>query len=92
MNIIADSFYKCELVEKKKLYGFDAHKLYQFIKLTFTNTTVMNKVKKLWYDEIKDKQSRWGTRRILKDDGYRNTQIYETVDTPIVKIFSYPKF
>ena len=44
------SILNAELVEHCKLYGFSAGKQYKFVKLTFKNTTVMNKVKNLWYD------------------------------------------
>ena len=83
----AQTLYKSELVEKKTLYGFDADKSYQFVKLTFANTTVLNKVKRLWYDEIEDKQSLWGKSRILKEKGYLNTQIYETAIPPLLRYF-----
>ena len=83
----SQSLCKSELLEKKKLYGFDANKSYQFVKLTFANTAVFNKVKKLWYDEVEDKQSLWGKTRILKEKGYRNTQIYETAIPPLLRYF-----
>ena len=66
----------CELLERQKLYGFDAAKKYQFIKLNFANTTIMNRAKKLWYDYIDDETSRWGRTRILKAEGYqKNTHL-----------------
>ena len=40
---------ECELVNHNKLYGFDANKKFQFIKLSFKNYTTYNKVKNLWY-------------------------------------------
>ena len=44
-----DSICACDLVEQKKLYGFDGGKLHKFIKLDFINTQSLNKVKNLWY-------------------------------------------
>ena len=62
----SDSIIKCKIVRRKKLYGFDDHKNYQFIQLVFKNTTVFNKVKGLWY--TKDKDFR---KRKLKCGGWR---------------------
>lgn len=39
----------CKLVNHKKLYGFDAGKKYNFIKLVFGNQVTYNKVMKYWY-------------------------------------------
>ena len=86
-----DSITKCSLIKRKKLYGFDAGKEYQFIELKFTNTTVMNKVKNLWYDSIPDEKSRWGKRRVLKREGYRykglSLRIYEASIPPLLRYF-----
>jgi DNA polymerase elongation subunit (family B) len=38
----------CDLVEYNKLYGFSGGKKDKFVKLTFENIKVMNKVKNLW--------------------------------------------
>jgi len=46
-----DSIIKCELINKKKLYGFDAAKDHQFVQLTFNNMQCFNKAKNLWYDK-----------------------------------------
>ena len=35
----------CELVSKKKLYGFDAGKDHQFVQITFNNVQCFNKAK-----------------------------------------------
>ena len=40
-SILAD---KCEIVEKRKLYGFDGGKNHKLVLLVFKNTTVMNRV------------------------------------------------
>jgi len=86
-----DSITKCSLIKRKKLYGFDAGKEYQFIELKFTNTTVMNKVKNFWYDSIPDEKSRWGKRRVLKREGYRykglSLRIYEASIPPLLRYF-----
>ena len=41
----------CELVSKKKLYGFDAGKDHQFVQITFNNVQCFNKAKNLWYNK-----------------------------------------
>jgi len=46
-----DSIVKCQLINKKKLYGFDAGKDHQFVQLTFNNVQCFNKTKNLWYDK-----------------------------------------
>jgi DNA polymerase elongation subunit (family B) len=43
------SICSAELVEHHKLYGFSAGNTHSFVKLTFKNTSTMNKVKGLWY-------------------------------------------
>lgn len=76
-----------ELIDRQKLYGFDGGQKHQFIKLTFPNTTIMNRVKKLWYNMIDDEHSRWGKRRVLKPEGFRNTKIYESSIPPLLRYF-----
>jgi DNA polymerase elongation subunit (family B) len=41
---------RCKIVNQKKLYGFDAGKKYNFIKLVFGNQVTYNKVMKYWYN------------------------------------------
>ena len=49
-----DSILSVSLVEYQKLYGFSAGKLDKFIKIIFQNTIVMNRVKNLWFQYIKE--------------------------------------
>ena len=74
----------CKLLKKKKLYGFDAGKDFNFVKLTFTNTTVMNKVKNLWF------KGEWGKNRKLDKQkvfmGSR-TELYEAKLAPLLRLF-----
>ena len=46
----AKSITKFHVIKRHKLYGFDNNKLYNFVKITFRNTIVMNKVKRLFYN------------------------------------------
>jgi DNA polymerase elongation subunit (family B) len=84
---------KCEIVEKRKLYGFDGGKNHKFVLIMFKNTTVMNRVKNLWYYDIYT--ARDGKTRALKPDGYvfanTNTQIYEANIPPILRFFHIQK-
>ena len=50
-NYYAESILECKLIEKKKLYGFDAGKKHRFIELKFANINIYNKVKNLWYQD-----------------------------------------
>ena len=84
---------KCEIVEKRKLYGFDGGKNHKFVLLVFKNTTVMNRVKNLWYYDIYTPRD--GKTRALKPDGYSfastNTYIYEANIPPILRFFHIQK-
>ena len=44
-----NSLVECILIRRHKLYGFDNKKLYKFLRLKFTNSIAMNKVKNLFY-------------------------------------------
>jgi len=89
-SIIAE---KCEIVQKKKLYGFDGGKNHKFILLVFKNTTVMNRVKNLWFYDIYTALE--GKTRALKPDGYNfantNITIYEANIPPILRFFHIQK-
>jgi DNA polymerase elongation subunit (family B) len=79
-----NSITDCKIIERNKLYGFDAGKKHKFILLKFKNTSVMNKVKNLYY--INGKQG-----RRLNDNGYifqdTNTYIYEANIPPLLRYF-----
>ena len=82
-----DGIDSSELIDRKKLYGFDGGKQQQFVKLSFPNTTLMNRVKKMWYYWVEDTKSRWGKRKFLKKEGYRGTRIYESNIPPLLRYF-----
>lgn len=67
---------------KKKLYGFDNNKTYNFIKITFNNTSAYNKVKGLWY--TKDEDFR---KRSLIKNGFMKTVLYEAKLPPLLRFF-----
>jgi DNA polymerase elongation subunit (family B) len=59
-NYYSESITNFKLIQRKKLYGFDAGKEYRFIFAEFANMNAFNKIKKLWYrddmtsDDIED--------------------------------------
>jgi DNA polymerase elongation subunit (family B) len=88
-----DSIVDCKLIERKKLYGFDAGKKHRFIELKFANINIFNKVKNLWYqDSINEEGER--ERRLL-ENGYKfmnNNEItyielYEANIPPLLRFF-----
>jgi DNA polymerase elongation subunit (family B) len=90
---------KCEIVEKRKLYGFDGGKNHKFVLLVFKNTTVMNRVKNLWFHDIYTQCD--GKTRALNPNGYvfedpktktkTKTYIYEANIPPILRFFHIQK-
>ena len=78
-----------KLIERKKLYGFDAGKKHRFIEIKFANVNVYNKVKNLWYqDSINEDGER---ERKLLENGYQfeNTciELYEANIPPLLRFF-----
>ena len=90
-----DSIVTSSYVEKKKLYGFDAGKLHKFLKIEFSNTRCMNKVKNLWYEYRKNNHDDEKRKKLIKG-GYTYTtdeydvfklQIYEATIPPLLRYF-----
>jgi len=81
---------ECELVNKKKLYGFDAGKLNNFVKLVFTSIAAFNKAKNLWYLKYEE-----GKSRKLNPRGFQygscSTRLYESNIPPLLKLFHIKK-
>ena len=95
-NYYKNSIIECELVNRKKLYGFDAGKSYPFAKFVFENTNIFNKVKNLWYSFEEDengikKDDRGYTIQKLLPDGYIfqgiSTYLYESNIPPLLRYF-----
>ena len=55
--------FESKLIKRKKLYGFDAGKEHKFVLIKFKNIATMNKVKGMWFQMKKGKQT-------LRRDGY----------------------
>jgi DNA polymerase elongation subunit (family B) len=84
-----ESIVDCRLIERKKLYGFDAGKKHRFIEIKFANVNIYNKVKNLWYH---DTTSEDGEReRRLLENGYifqnTNIELYEANIPPLLRFF-----
>ena len=77
------------MVQRHQLYGFDNNKLYNFVCITFKNTTCFNKIKAFWQNKIKDGTSLFGFRNTLKNYVYHGfaTQLYEAALPPLLRFF-----
>ena len=76
----------CKLIKRKKLYGFDNFKDYNFLQLGFKNVTVLNKVKKFWYNDSKNFKKRRLKREGLEYDG-QYLKLYESSLPPLLRYF-----
>ena len=88
-----DSITECKLIERKKLYGFDAGKKHRFIEVKFANVNAYNKVKNMWYqDSVNDDGER--ERKLIKN-GYKFfhnnettfIELYEANIPPLLRFF-----
>ena len=83
-----NSILKCEIVKKRKLYGFDNFTKHKFIKIEFKNMTVFNKVKNLWYKDHKNFKKRRLQKKGLyfeQTDSY--LKLYEAKLPPLLRYF-----
>ena len=83
-----NSIVSSQLIKRKKLYGFDAGKLHNFIQIVFKNTMALNKARKLWYKETITKYT---YSKILRPEGYvfdgKSTLLYEGNIPPLLRLF-----
>jgi len=81
-------FISTKLMNKKKLYGFDAGKEYNFILLKFKSEITMKKVKNLWFTTTIKKDT---SIFHLKKEGYEccdySTKLYEANIPPLLRLF-----
>jgi DNA polymerase elongation subunit (family B) len=88
-----DSIIEFKLIERKKLYGFDAGKKHRFIEVKFTNINIFNKVKNFWYQDSVNEDGE--KQRILIKNGYKfkhnneelNIELYEANIPPLLRFF-----
>jgi DNA polymerase elongation subunit (family B) len=85
-----ESILNVELVQYKKLYGFTGGKKDKFVKFTFKNTTVMNRVKNLWYTYVEDlNDPNNGKKRVKNPFLFQGIELdlYETTIPPLLRYF-----
>jgi len=84
----SQSILSAELVEYNKLYGFCAGKPDKFVKFTFKNTVVMNKVKSLWYDYTTNVENpkEYRKRKVFKFQKIE-LELYESNIPPLLRYF-----
>lgn len=85
-----DCIIRSEIIKKKKLYGFDGGKYYNFIKLDFNNTTAMNQVKNLWFTSYEEGHTLLKDRETQETGLMYNktlTEIYEANIPPLLRLF-----
>ena len=84
-NYVAKHIVSYELVSRKKLYGFDGGKYYNFICIYCRNMSFIHKLKTLYYDKE--------TQQV--NDGYLydsiHTHIYECHIPPLLRFFHIQK-
>ena len=84
-----NSIVECKLIERKKLYEFDAGKLHRFIMIKFANVPVYNKVKNFWYkDNINsdgEKERKLLPGGLWFKDCY--VELYEAALPPLLRFF-----
>ena len=88
-----DSIIECKLIERKKLYGFDAGKKHRFIEIKFANISIYNKVKNFWYQDSTNEDGE-KERKLIKNgysfvfnDEVTYIEIYEANIPPLLRFF-----
>ena len=90
-----NSIVKCKLIERKKLYGYDAGKKHRFIEMKFANITTYNKVKNLWYQDVinddgeKERKLLTNGYKFISQNGCAPTfiELYEANIPPLLRFF-----
>lgn len=84
----SNSIVSCNLIKKRKLYGFDNGALYSFIHLEFANMQVYNKVRNLWFTKTPDELVEENGYQYLNPNGLyfkgKSTKLYDTIP-PILR-------
>jgi len=90
-----NSIVKCKLIERKKLYGYDAGKKHRFIEIKFANINTYNKVKNLWYEDVinddgeKERKLLTNGYKFISQNGGNPTfiELYEANIPPLLRFF-----
>ena len=84
-----DSIDSSKILKRKKLYGFDAGKEYNFVLVKFKTEQAMRKAKGLWFDSYTTKDGVY--HRELSPGGYLvngcETRLYEAQIPPLLRMF-----
>ena len=80
-----DSIVSCKIVQKKKLYSFDASKMHKFAFIEFSSERAMKQAINLWY-EIKTKPF---YKKTMKGYNYKGDilELYEANIPPLLRMF-----
>ena len=84
-----NSIFNISLVKKKKLYGFDGGKYYNFFKIEFKSYRAFNRAKNQWYYTYQDRKGE-NVRKLMVDGlkiNNKHLQIYEANIPPLLKFF-----
>jgi DNA polymerase elongation subunit (family B) len=79
-----------ELIQRKKLYGFDGGKKYNFMQFNFRHETGMKKAKNLWYRKINQEYKLNPEGYVFSDNETGqswNTILYEAQIPPLLRLF-----
>uniref|UniRef100_A0A6C0AL80 DNA-directed DNA polymerase n=1 Tax=viral metagenome TaxID=1070528 RepID=A0A6C0AL80_9ZZZZ len=89
----SDSITDCRIVQKKKLYGFDAGQNYKFMVVKFKNMNVFNKAKNIWYTDESFKKRKLHKNPKTNEFGIQfpktndYLQLYEAQIPPLLRFF-----
>ena len=86
----SESILDTELIDAKKLYGFTGGKMDKFIRFTFKNTMVLNRVKNLWYSYVEDESDPTrGKKRVRIPFIFQGIDLdpYESTIPPLLRYF-----
>lgn len=92
-NKMASSLIGTQIVNKKKLYGFDAGTKHQFVLIRFSNTIAMNKAKYLWYkssNPTPGSGKQYGEKKLIPGGFVFNNEhleLYEANIPPLLRLF-----
>jgi len=88
-NYYDDSIVESKLIKRQKLYGFDNHKLHNFVRISFTNNGAFNKAKKMFYIDTTNENGYFNRELIKEGYEFQKTKcyLYEANIPPLLKLF-----
>ena len=88
-NYYDDSIVESKLIKRQKLYGFDNHKLHNFVRISFTNNGAFNKAKKMFYIDTTNENGYFNRELIKEGYDFQKTKcyLYEANIPPLLKLF-----